>query len=315
MDDSDDDRPKSNETSRGRKFERLVNAHCQISASRPVGDEIGFLCSSFIQFTLPHRAMSEHVLDRRNGNLQVTFVAPPGIGLPYGKWVRLLLIHLTTQARRTKKREIDLGQSISALLKLLCASVSGGRNGSIQPFKRQLLRTTSLTASVSQVPDVRGRVQNAPLAGDLKISWDVVDTDGRSGLPTTLRLGEGIFDQMLRSAVPLDMRAVQAVQQSPMALDIYAWSTYRAPRVAPTHAARIEWADLQAQFGSDYAAQSDFKIAFCSALRQVQMVYPCLRVEVTGSHLLVWKSPPSVPRNVKPAGPSSFSVESNNHNG
>jgi hypothetical protein len=196
---------------------------------------------------------------------------------------------------RTREREIDLGPSLSAFMKTLGCSVTGGRTGSIRAFKEQLLRTASLTSTISLVTDQQAQLQNAPVADDFKISWIVVGTDSRSGLPARIRLGERVFDQMLHSAVPLDMRAVKAIQQSPLSFDLYAWLTFRAPRLAATHATRIAWPELQAQFGSAYAAQSDFKIAFRSALAQVQMVYPTLRCEANGSYLLLRKSPPSVP--------------------
>ena len=287
----------------GRKFERLVEAHCQISASPPAGDDIGFLCSDFVRFTLPHRAIAEHVFGRADGANWVSFMAPPSIGLPYGKWPRLLLIYLTTQALRTRSREINLGASMSHFMKSLCASVTGGRNGSIGQFKQQLLRTAALTSTVSLVTDKQAQLKNAPLADEFEVHWVVVCTDQKSGLPARIRLGERIFGQMLNSAVPLDMRAVRAIQQSPLAMDVYAWSTFRAHHVAATHAARISWASLQKQFGAGYDSESDFKIAFRSALAQVQMVYPALLCEATRSHFVLRRSAPSVPRRLPRSTP------------
>ena len=37
---------------------RLADAHCRIYASAPAGDQIAFMCSSFVRFTLPHRRQS-----------------------------------------------------------------------------------------------------------------------------------------------------------------------------------------------------------------------------------------------------------------
>lgn len=281
---------------RGQKFDRLVSANCQITAAQPTGDEIGYLCSSFVRFPLPHSAIRANVFERRDGKVVTTFMSPPSTGMPYGKWPRLLLIFLTTEAVRKRSREINLASSMSHFMKSLCTSVTGGPNGSIRPFKDQLIRTLSLTSTLSIMNSDEAEFRNSPLADEFEIHWAVVCTDQRSGLPARIRLGERMFDQMLKSAVPVDMRAVRAIQQSPLSLDVYAWSTFRAHHVAATHAARISWAELHAQFGTGYASQSDFKIAFRSALEQVQMVYPKLRCDATGSHFVLRKSAPSVPR-------------------
>ena len=290
------------EIGRGRRFARLVDAHCQIAAAPPAGDDIGFLLSTLVRFTLPHRQCRSHMFERCDGDRLMTFMAPPSIGLPCGMWPRLLLIYLTTRAVRTRNREVDLGASLSAFMKALGCTITGGRTGSIRAFKEQLLRTASLTSTVSHLTDQQAQFENVPVADSFDISWIVVGTNSRSGLPARIRLGERVFDQMRQSAVPLDMRAVRAIRQSPLAFDLYAWLTFRAPRLAATHVTRISWIELRAQFGAGYATQSDFTIAFRSALAQVQMVYPALRCDATGSHFLLRKSAPSVPR--KAAMPS-----------
>jgi len=288
------------EAPRSRKFERLVEAHCRIDEALPRDHEIGFICSCFVRYSLPHSASAENVLGRRDGDMEVAFLSPPNVGLPFGKVPRLLLIYLTTQAVRTRKREIDLGVSISKFMKSLFTEATGGTHGSIARFKQQVLRTLSLTTTLSLLNDDRAQLTNTPVADEFEVHWVAVGADQRSGMPARVRLGERMFDHMLGSAVPVDLRAVRALKQSAMALDVYFWTTYRAPRVARTHPARIAWGALQAQFGSDYKSKSDFKISFCNALMQVQMVYPSLRYLATESYLVLHKSAPSVPRKTRP---------------
>ena len=273
---------------------RLADAHCRISASAPTGDQIAFMCSSFVRFTLPHRRQLGHSFERCDGARVITFMSPPSIGLPFGKWPRLLLIYLTTQAVRTRQRDIDLSTSMSSFMKCLGASVTGGATGSIATFKDQLLRTASMSATLSHIAPDTARLQNAPVADEFAVSWNVVGTDGRSGLPARIRLGERIFNEMLTAAVPLDMRSVSAIQQSPLALDLYSWLTFRAHRLRPGSSASIPWADLRKQFGSAYREQSDFKIAFMSALRQVQLVYPALRCAARDAYFVLNYSPTSI---------------------
>lgn len=240
-----------------RLIERLAEAHCVISAAAPAGDEIAFMCSSFVRFTLPHRQPPSHVFERRDGPRIITFNSAPHIGLPFGIWPRVLLIYLTTQAVRTSERDIDLGSSMSSFMKSLGASVTGGAYGSVRPFQEQLLRLASMSVVLSEIaPDI-ARLQNLPVADELEISWIVVGTDSRSGLPSKIRLGERIFDEMQKSAVPLDMRAVRAIRQSPLALDLYSWITFRMYRLRTSRSVHIPWAGLRQQFGSAYKSEPD----------------------------------------------------------
>lgn len=234
-------------------------------------------------------------MERQDGNRRVTFLAPPSIGLPYGRVPRLILIHLATEAVRNKSREVDLGQSLTGFMKSLFTMPTGGQHGSIQSFKAQLPRLLSLTTTVNLFDEERALVTNAPMADEFDIHWVVLQT-GRSGLPARVRLGERMYNQMVTSAVPIDLRAVRALQQNVLALDIYFWTTFRAHRVARTHPARITWTALQTQFGAGYAAEGDFRIAFCQALEQVRLVYPKLLCSPTKAHFELFWSPPSVPK-------------------
>jgi len=221
-------------------------------------------------------------------------MSPPHIGLPFGKVPRLLLIHLTTQAVRNGKRDVELGSSLSKFMKCLFMAPTGGRNGSIRTFKSQLLRTLSLTTTVSLIDGAQARLANAPIADTFSIHWAALESDACTGLPARVRLGERMFEEMLKSAVPVDLRAVRALQQCSLALDLYFWTTFRSPRARKTHPVPIPWSDLMAQFGAGYARESDFRIAFSHALEQVRAVYPSLRCAITETEFELAKSDPSV---------------------
>lgn len=77
------------------------------------------------------------------------------------------------------------------------------------------------------------------------------------------------------------MRAVKVLKRSPLALDLYAWLTYRMSYMR--RRTEIPWSGLRAQFGADYADTPDghrsFKKKFVAALRKVMVVYDGLRVD------------------------------------
>lgn len=149
---------------------RLSDAHCRIVESEPARDEIVFLCSDFVRHTLPHRACASNTFERRDGEDTITLMAPPNIGLPYGRWARGILIFLTTQAVRTNSREIDLGPSLSGFLKSLGADATGGATGTIRAFKLQAVRTLAMSATLSRLDEVKAQLQNSPVADNFEIA-------------------------------------------------------------------------------------------------------------------------------------------------
>lgn len=280
---------------RKRLLDRLVEANCSIKASPPQRKDIVYLCALLVRCTLPHRAQAETQFERRDGDYAITFMSPGSVGLPFGMWPRLFLKFLSTEVVLTGQREIVLGSSMSAFVRSLGVSPTGGPNGSLHGFRSQLLRTLALMATLTRFGDGQATLQNCPVADRFEILWTGLGTERDGVTPSKVVIGERMFQEMLSSPVPLDRRALRAVQQSPLATDIYAWTTYRAYRLPASHPTCIPWASLRIQFAAGYGSESDFKAAFRSALRQVQMVYPTLRCEATPAHFVMWRSPPSVP--------------------
>ena len=67
---------------------------------------LGFVARALAQATLPHRKVEGAHFERRNGDFTLTLLAPPRVGLPYGSVPRLLLAWLSTEAVKTKSREL-----------------------------------------------------------------------------------------------------------------------------------------------------------------------------------------------------------------
>ena len=102
---------------------------------------------------------------------------------------------------------------------------------------------------------------------------------------STVTLSENFFNEVIDRPVPIDMRAIKALKQSPMALDIYTWLTYRASYLKrPTV---IPWSSLALQFGSDYSRLRDFKQAFIDEMKKVVLVYGQVQVDATEQGLIV----------------------------
>ena len=67
-----------------------------------------------------------------------------------------------------------------------------------------------------------------------------------------VELSPRYFDTLRKHAVPLDERAIGALANSPMALDVYAWLAQRLCRIRPRREQFVSWAALRDQFGLGY---------------------------------------------------------------
>ena len=97
------------------------------------------------------------------------------------------------------------------------------------------------------------------------------------------------------------MRALQALKNSAMALDLYSWAVWRSFTVAQAGKVQfIPWRGLMQQLGSDYSNPDDFRRKAKAALKKVLAVYPGLKVEqVDGGINLLPTSRPAVTRRPK----------------
>jgi len=87
------------------------------------------------------------------------------------------------------------------------------------------------------------------------------------------------------------MRALKALR-SPLALDLYAWSTYRVSYLK--QAREVPWELLELQFGANYANTRQFRYEALKKLQQVLILYPDLRITEGERGLIVKPSPTHV---------------------
>jgi hypothetical protein len=166
------------------------------------------------------------------------------IGLPYGSVPRLLLAWVTTEAVKTKERELELGDSMSAFM----AELGMSRQGSnITSLKNQTRRLFNATVSATYQEGRNTQDIGYRLADKTVLWWHSKDPEQAGLWKSSVTLSEAFFNEIIDRPVPIDMRAIKALKQSPLALDIYATMTYRMSYLkAPTV---IPWSALAFQFG------------------------------------------------------------------
>lgn len=259
---------------------------------------LGFMARAMVQATLPHRKVEGNEFTRVNGNFTLTIQSPSNIGLPYGNIPRLLMAWVTTEAVKTKERELELGKSMSAFMAELGLTATGGSNGSIPRLKNQAKRLFASTVSANY-DDGRGSSGTRFVIADEENLWWHTKNPDQAGLwKSTVVLSERFFKEVIDHPVPIDMRAIKALKQSPMALDIYYMLTHRMSYLKkPT---TIPWAGVAMMFGSGYAELRNFKTAFKGELKKVVLVYSQVQAEAIESGLLIRPSLTHIP--MKKAG-------------
>jgi hypothetical protein len=268
---------------------------------------LGFMARAMVQATLPHKAVKGNEFTRRNGAFTLSMMAPSHVGLPYGNIPRLLLAWVSTEAIKTKDRDLLLGPSLSGFMGELGLQATGGSHGSITRLKTQTRRlfATYITAEYTDkapTKDQPDRMVSAALnynvAEQSVLFWDTRDPDQQALWQSTVTLSQAFFDEITQHPIPIDLRALKALKRSPLALDIYCWLTYRLGYLKKRTA--LPWGLLQQQFGSDYPltaqGKRDFKKKFLYQLARVQAVYPGAELDTEQDALILMPSKPHVRR-------------------
>jgi Plasmid encoded RepA protein len=274
--------------------------------------DVGYLARLFTQTSLPYRDPGDVPFwGRRNGDLSLT--VQPGvvteadgtsrsIGYPFGTVPRLLLTWLSTEAVRTKSRDLILGENLSDFMRQLGMQATGGRNGTIHRLRTQAERLFQASLSVRWDNEHGTGGGRMGIASTYQL-WKAEDDPNQTTLfPSVVRLSGDFFDEVTQHPVPLDLGALRALRGSPMRLDIYCWLTYRMSYLH--RRTEVPWTVLRTQFGSNLAdtkqGRARFRVEFERHLREVVLVYREANVEVSPGGVVLLPSrthvPPAVPR-------------------
>ena len=265
-------------------------------------DEITYQHSILCQTGLPYRDpdADARAWDRKQGNAALRVSAGEAlnpetgqweqIGLPWGPKARLVLLHLNSEAIRTRNPRVDVGESLTAFVKRLGLDAKG-RN--IASIKDQVGALSAATIRMAFSGPLGSYQLDSKVVSGFEL-WMPKDERQRVLWPSYVDLSLDYFASLTAHAVPLDERAIAALSHSAMCLDVYAWLAQRLHRIPRGARQLVPWPLLKAQFGADYARVRKFREVFLTALRQVAHVYPAARLEADDEGLLLYPSPPPI---------------------
>jgi hypothetical protein len=222
------------------------------------------------------------------------------LGLPYGSRPRLILTYLNSEALKTRSPRIDVERSLTAFIRRIQDRPPSGPE--VRRFKEQLARLAA--AGVRMAVDVSS---DRAFQLDTKIIdafelW-LAKGDGQRVLwPSVVELSPRYFDSLARHAVPLDERAIAALSNSPLALDVYAWLAQRLHRIPKGKPQRLTWKALYEQFGLGFDRIRKFRETFLKVLAVVHTQYSAAQVVVDAAGLELRYSPPPVAPRLIPVG-------------
>jgi Plasmid encoded RepA protein len=280
---------------------RMVSAAAEIMAEAP--DKADFLHTVLCQVGMPRKRTEGRTFTRTNGGIALEIEAGKlwdgrywrEQPLPYGTKPRLVMVHISSEAVRTRTREVEVGHSIRGFLETLGIGTSGGKTGPFSAFKTQMAALAACRMTMGLSAGGRVRTVDAKPIEQFD-AWLHPTGAQRTLWPGTMTLSSRFFETLLEHAVPLDKRALAALQHSALALDAYTWLAHRLCRIERPEGVKVSWQNLRDQFGDEYANQRDFKHELRRALSAALAVYPSARVEDEPGGIRLLPSPPPVPR-------------------
>lgn len=274
----------------------------------PDKTESAFMARQLVQATLPHKNPGNvPAWSRKNGNLTLTIRSGwdhkkrKNIGYPYGTIPRLLLFWITTEAVRTRSRKIELGESLSEFMRNLGLNyhTGGGKRGDIKRLKNQMERLLRANISLDLEKEdkkvIGKRWIDMQVAPEGELWWDIKNPNQSSLFCSWIELSDKFYDAIVSAPVPVDMRILKALKKSPLALDLYAWTTYTAYKTQKNGQSHsVSWGLLHEQFGAEYKDVKEFARNAWRCFSKVQTLYPELSIERVRGGINLLPSKPSI---------------------
>jgi hypothetical protein len=278
---------------------KLIRQSIEITARPANIEDAAYLYKPLCQVALPRSEQKTGCFVRNCGAVHLKVTSDPEIGMPYGAGARLILAYICMRATRYKSKKINMQKSAAALMRLLDFRVSGGVRGSYTAFKSQLLRLISADFEFSF------KQKGVEVCCRTKIFKEGARDQVSNGVwCKELEIADSFYESLVvhKNSVPMDIRALIALKESSLALDIYFFLVERLHRI-PVNAKRpltLYWKNLRDQFAHEYADNSggnkSFKDNFLLALEKVLLMYPAAKVEVVDGGVALWNSSPPIPK-------------------
>ena len=272
-------------------------------------DSLAFMPRAAIYAAMPYRRQLDSngkpllTYERKNNILTLKLQSiDDTLGIPSGAYPRILLAYMSTCAMRSKSPYIELPPSLYNFLSDLGLNVHGSV---MQNMRTQLEAIRKSLYSIEWRKEIVAgdeilsiKKDHMSLIIEEALIWERVGRGGKRLIVPEpggyyVKLSNSFFTDICNNPVPIDLRAMIALLESPLAMDLYAWFTYQASFLRKPK--EITWEAMMSQFGS-FTRKRDFRKSCIAGIQEVLRVYPELRVSPTDKGIKISPSPTHVPR-------------------
>lgn len=270
-----------------KRLDQLIELAGAVAEQTPEeADELGFMSRLLIMVNLPYRDPGENCKNwhRKNGNVSIDVATGyedgVPIGIPYGAYPRLILAYLVTQAVKTQSPVIYLGKSFSHFIRFIGIEKGGKTRKQLQ---KQLERTLSASFAWTYRTDKQWSRSNIQVSSNSQLWWDEKQLEQQDLWKSYIKLNTDFFNEIIRHAVPLDLRILGVLKNSPLGLDLYMFILWRVYKIdKPVF---ISWASLQQQLGGQYKNIYEFSRDCRTHISHIQALRPDLNVNFVKGRL------------------------------
>lgn len=264
--------------------------------------KLGFYPRAFAQAAMPAYEPESDTTKwtRHNGNIAVEITAgttlsngqPSNVGLPYGVVARALIAFLATKMTESGSSRIVLPLSPDAFMRTLGVRGECGDQDVEEWLCNHIERVCSARFSARWNGTKR---QDSGDDGNVAImiadSWGV---DWREpDVEPFIQCTEEFHTEVIRNAIPIDLKAFRSMFRSPLCVDLYLWLGARIRHV--TRSVVVPFRLLNIQMGHPVATNNEqldeFTDRVVDHLAHILTVYPKLNVKVTPGGLRLMPSP------------------------
>ncbi|MCX5497874.1 replication protein RepA [Kaistia dalseonensis] len=264
-------------------------------------DSLRFMPTPLAICGLPHRRLpaDQTEYERQQGRMSLVVTAgklraPNGERLlqpvPWGPKARLIMAHLSTEALRNRSPVVETADTLKQFMDDMGFKMRGGAHGTIAPFKEQLRALAACRMEFSKWDGRRSaQIDVKPLE---KVElWFSDNPDQRSLWPTTITFSQQFYDELVKHALPVDVRALMAFSASSRKIDLLLWLTFRMTRLSSHYV--LDWARLKEQFGDGFARDRKFRETFAAELASIHELFPKVPARLTERGLEMGAADPS----------------------
>ena len=268
--------------------------------AREAAPDLGFMARLLVLCTLPRtNPGNRYQYKRVNGPFTLYMLAGADNKLPYGSIPRLLLAWVSTEAVRTRSREIVLGRSLSQFMRQLgIYDRSDSPTGARTRLRNQMNRLFHAQLELIY-RDERVHRSVASRIADKTEFWWAKNPSQPMLWQSTIELGEKFYNEIVSQPVPLNINILRALKRSSLGLDLYMWLAYRT--YALSHPLKLSWRKLYLQFGAEPTKVNDkyivrnFRTDCLRELTKIKTVWPDLKTDTIRGGLALHPSAPSMP--------------------